>query len=165
MVSTGQAISHYEIRKRLGLGGMGEIYRAKDLTLGRDIAIKVLPEEFSLDRGNEVPFSTMETPSTGSQLRLIRTDYINFGHPSLPIYRNPGYFTMDLRLKIEILHTPKCSRLVANSMPKREALSAAPSVQRLEPSVFSISKSSVPWSKSILDLVMEFVLFRVSRGM
>ena len=68
MVSTGQAISHYEIRRRLGQGGMCEIYRAKDLTLGRDIAIKVLPEKFSLDRRNEVPFSTMETPSTGSQL-------------------------------------------------------------------------------------------------
>jgi hypothetical protein len=36
----------------------------------------------------------------------IRTGYVNFGHTSLPIYRNLRYFTMDLRLRIEILHTP-----------------------------------------------------------
>lgn len=43
----GRAISHYEIIDRLGAGGMGEVFRAHDKRLSRDVAIKVLPEEVS----------------------------------------------------------------------------------------------------------------------
>lgn len=40
----------YEISAQLGAGGMGEVYRARDSRLGRDVAVKVLPEHFSSDR-------------------------------------------------------------------------------------------------------------------
>jgi Tol biopolymer transport system component len=45
----GKKLAHYEVIRHLGTGGMGEVYEATDLKLGRNVAIKVLPEGFSHD--------------------------------------------------------------------------------------------------------------------
>ncbi len=45
----GTRLGQYEILDRLGAGGMGEVYRARDTTLDRDVAVKVLPEDFASD--------------------------------------------------------------------------------------------------------------------
>ena len=48
-LSAGKKLGPYEIVSQLGAGGMGEVYRASDQRLGRDVAIKVLPQHLSAD--------------------------------------------------------------------------------------------------------------------
>src|SRR6266487_3578409 len=48
-LAAGQQVSHYRILKLLGTGGMGEVYLAQDMKLGRKIALKLLPADFTFD--------------------------------------------------------------------------------------------------------------------
>jgi serine/threonine protein kinase len=48
-LSAGTKLGSYEILALIGAGGMGEVYRAKDTMLKRDVALKVLPDAFAAD--------------------------------------------------------------------------------------------------------------------
>ena len=48
-LTSGTKLGPYEIIAPLGAGGMGEVYRANDMRLGRDVALKILPESFARD--------------------------------------------------------------------------------------------------------------------
>jgi serine/threonine protein kinase len=49
-LTLGTRLGPYEISALIGAGGMGEVYRARDPRLGRDVAVKVLPQAFAADR-------------------------------------------------------------------------------------------------------------------
>src|SRR5579862_7942164 len=46
----GTSLNQYQITAKLGAGGMGEVFRARDTRLNRDVAIKVLPQSFAQDK-------------------------------------------------------------------------------------------------------------------
>ena len=61
-LASGAHIGPYEIVSTLGVGGMGEVYRARDAKLHREVAIKVLPAVFASDRIVSGASSVRRTP-------------------------------------------------------------------------------------------------------
>src|SRR5262252_5006825 len=72
-LAAGSRFGPYEILSPLGVGGMGEVYRARDTKLNRDVAIKILPTEFALDAERLVRFKRE------AQL-LAALNHPNIGH-------------------------------------------------------------------------------------
>ena len=70
----GSRLGSYEIVDLLGVGGMGEVYRARDRKLGREVAIKVLPEEFARDSGTRRAVRARGADARGGQPSDDRRD-------------------------------------------------------------------------------------------
>src|SRR5438477_2332596 len=72
-LSPGDKLGHYEVLALLGKGGMGEVYRARDTRLKRDVALKVLPADVSSDRARLARFQ--------QEAELLASlDHPNIGH-------------------------------------------------------------------------------------
>jgi len=57
----GTTVSHYEILEKIGQGGMGEVFLADNLCLGRKGAFKFLPEDMQQDAASIIPISAIST--------------------------------------------------------------------------------------------------------
>ncbi len=63
-LTSGKRLGAYEVIGLIGQGGMGEVYRARDTKLGRDVALKILPDAFANDPDRLAP-----TGSIGGVIR------------------------------------------------------------------------------------------------
>ncbi len=95
----GKSLAHCEITASLGKGGMGEVWRARDGKLGREVAIKTLPEEFAKDAdtsGQPSP-SLKSTLESGLVLLSQRAPALT-NHASFPAERVWVRFPVDYSL-------------------------------------------------------------------
>ena len=90
----GQTLSHYRIIEKIGEGGMGEVYRAEDTSLKREVAIKVLPDRFTeypqrlarFEREAQL-LASLNHPNIAAIHELEEADGVRF--LSLELVRNP----------------------------------------------------------------------------
>jgi eukaryotic-like serine/threonine-protein kinase len=109
-LSPGTRIGHYEIVAPLGAGGMGEVYRARDLTLGRDVALKVLPHAFALDRDRTARFAR--------EAHVLAS----LNHPNIAAI----YGFADSALALELVEGPTLAdRIAPGPLPVDEAMAIA----------------------------------------
>jgi serine/threonine protein kinase len=102
----GLQVSHYKILKKLGGGGMGVVYEAQDLRLGRRVALKFLPEEQSKNRSRMERF--MQEARAASSLN----------HPNICIVHDVGDFEGRYFIVMELLEGETLRQLI-----KRKPLS------------------------------------------
>src|SRR5947207_12309260 len=111
MITTGTKFGPYEVTGQLGAGGMGEVYRARDTRLGREVAIKVLPASFASDADRLRRFE-QEARTTGM-----------LNHPNILAVYDVGTHQGSPYLVTELLEGQTlCEEL---PLPRRKALDYA----------------------------------------
>ena len=93
MIATGTSLLHYRVVEKIGEGGMGAVWKATDSTLGRDVAIKVLPADFASDAERPAWFereanvlASLNHPDIGAIYGFHEADSVRF----LAMERVPG---------------------------------------------------------------------------
>src|SRR5258706_1527060 len=104
-------LAHYEIVGPLGSGGMGEVYRARDTRLNRDVAIKALPAEFARD------------PDRVARFRREAQTLAGLNHPNIAAIYGLEEADQTLHLVLELVEGETLvTRLQRGPLPPREAL-------------------------------------------
>ena len=110
----GRVLGPYEILAKVGEGGMGEVYRARDTRLGRDVALKVLPESFAHDVDRRVRFER--------EARLLAA----VSHPHIAAIHGVEEAGGMVALILEMVEGPTLAeRLQRGPLPQTEALTIA----------------------------------------
>jgi hypothetical protein len=116
-LSAGDRVGPYEVVAPLAVGGMGEVYRARDVRLGRDVAIKVLPASLAGDQERLLRFE-QEAQAAGS-----------LNHPSVVVVHDVGTHGGAPYLVTELLEGQTLrERLSSGPLPARRAVEVAAQV-------------------------------------
>src|SRR5438445_8836450 len=118
-IAAGSRLGPYEILSPLGAGGMGEVYRARDTRLEREVAIKVLPASFSADPDRLRRFE-QEAKAAG-----------RLNHPNVLAIHDVGTHDGAPYVVSELLEAGTLrERLAAGALPVRKAVDYALQVAR-----------------------------------
>src|SRR5947207_10189496 len=110
-LSAGTRLGPYEIVSALGARGMGEVYRARDTKLGRDVALKILPEVFATD------------PDRLARFQREAEVLASIHHPNIAIIHGLEESNGIRALVLELIEGPTLAdRLAQGTMPLDEAL-------------------------------------------
>src|SRR5437899_11117836 len=111
MIPCGTKFGRYEIRSKIGEGGMGEVYRARDEKLNRDVAIKVLPASLSQDQDRLRRFE-QEAQAAGA-----------LNHPNILAVYDVGTHDSSPYIVSELLEGETLrERLGGTAQPQRKAI-------------------------------------------
>jgi serine/threonine protein kinase/Tol biopolymer transport system component len=114
MSMIGETLGSFQIISQLGKGGMGEVYRATDQKLGRDVAIKVLPEEFATDTDRVARFQR--------EAKVLAS----LNHPNIAAIHGLEGFESTGFLVLELVEGPTLAdRIKAGPIPVEESLKLA----------------------------------------
>ena len=115
-LSAGTKLGSYEILAPIGAGGMGEVYRARDPRLGREVAIKVLPEALASDAGRRQRFEQEARAASA------------LNHPNILTVHDVGESNGTVYLAMELVEGKTLRELVASGEPvaDEEASSTSP---------------------------------------
>jgi serine/threonine protein kinase len=113
-LSAGSRLGPYEVLAPLGAGGMGEVYRARDTRLGREVAVKVLPEALSSDRDRLTRFE-QEARSASA-----------LNHPNIVVVHDVGRSDSLSYIAMELVSGRSLREMMAaGPLPVRQILSMA----------------------------------------
>ena len=116
-LSTGVTLGSYEIVAPLGAGGMGEVFKARDARLGRDVAIKILPAHLSTDPVARERMRREAMAAAALDHPFICKVY-EIGEAPLPAAGGDALFIVMEFVRGETLHT----RIASGPVPLAEAM-------------------------------------------
>jgi eukaryotic-like serine/threonine-protein kinase len=110
-LTPGTTLGTYEILAPIGAGGMGEVYRARDSRLGREVAIKVLPRDLA------------STPEIIARFEREARLISSLNHPNICIVHDVGHEGDDFYLVMELIEGESLAdRIVRGALPTGDVL-------------------------------------------
>src|ERR1044071_6137804 len=118
-IASGTLLGRYEVRSFIGAGGMGEVYRAHDSALGRNVAVKVIPRELSSDPSRLKRFE-QEARATSA-----------LNHPNILVIFDLGIFEGSTYVVSELLEGQTLrERLLDSALSPRKAIEYGAQIAR-----------------------------------